>query len=126
MFDAVWSTVAGRRYSNCEAVLRGFRRHAVRDELYPAVVRSQISTSKVVGRLYLDVTGEDLDRLDAFEGAQYQRISCQASEPGKSASIEAQVYLFLRPELLLPEDWDEVGFRAIGMAQFLKTYAPKP
>ncbi len=126
MFETVWLSVVARHYQNQSAVLSGFRRHAVRGELYPALVKSPAQGSAVVGRLYRDVSSNDLNRLDAFEGTLYRRIACQVSEPASSTLIEAEVYLFLQPNLLMPDDWDEKRFAETGMVDFMKTYAPKP
>lgn len=124
MFEPVWMSVASRGYSSCTARLDGFRRHAVRDESYPAVVNSGASGAHVIGRLYLGVAAADLARLDAFEGAHYQRIGCEVVDIGSGKQMMAQVYLFLRPELLLPQDWDAVSFEQKGIESFMKSYCP--
>lgn len=126
MFDAVWSRVAGQSYRHGPAELPGFSRHAVRDELYPALVRSNLTANIVTGVLYYDVSPDDLQRLDTFEGRQYQRIDCQVRRLENRSIVDAQVYLFLQPELLLPQDWDAAQFAASGIEPFLASYAPKP
>ncbi len=128
MFDAVWSAVVCGQYQHHRAVLTGYSRHSVRGELYPALVSSNKPGKFVEGRLYRDVSPEDLRRLDTFEGGEYQRIDCQVTTFAATSldTLSAQVYLFLKPELLLPQDWDAAQFAATGIEPFLASYAPKP
>lgn len=137
MYEPVWRSVVSGAYLSQPARLTGFRRHAIRNESYPALVRSPDLASPIDGRLYRDIGAEDLARLDRFEGGQYQRVACQVTglaesiprqDSAESAAqpIAAQVYLFLRPECLLPDDWDEHWFRTQGIERFLRTYCPKP
>lgn len=124
MFDPVWKAVVPGRYQSHRARLHGYRRYAVRDELYPAVMRSSTSAAEVTGRLYRAVSAADLSRLDAFEGAQYGRVGCEVKLLDGGEHIVADVYLFLRPELLLAQDWDADAFERDGMHDFIKKYRP--
>jgi Gamma-glutamyl cyclotransferase, AIG2-like len=128
MFDAVWLAVVCGQYKHHRAVLTGYSRHSVRGELYPALVSSNKPGAFVEGRLYRDVSPDDLRRLDAFEGGEYRRIDCEVTTFAATSLdvLSAQVYLFLKPELLLPQDWDVAQFAVTGIEPFLASYAPKP
>lgn len=120
MFDEVWRSVVGGAYGSTPAVLAGFQRKAVKGESYPALIPGQ-PQDRVSGRLWLNVNTDDTERLDAFEGAQYRRISCELLEPvGRSA----QAYLFLRGDLVDAPDWDADWFARIGIHEFRRSYGP--
>lgn len=124
MFEPVWRWAASNAYPSVSARLDGFRRLAVRDEHYPAVVRSASETAQVQGRLYLGVSEADLKRLDGFEGSQYQRITVEVQDLERGGRLSAEVYLFLREDLLLDTDWDVQRFADVGLAEFMRTYCP--
>lgn len=122
MFDEVWSRVVDGRYSSVGATLKGYRRHAVRDETYPAVMPKLDAV--VQGLVYLDVSKADLLRLDAFEGVEYRRESAQVLDD-QGQCIDAQFYLWLLPERALDQDWDLNHFKVEGLARFMNTYVAR-
>lgn len=124
MFEPVWRWAVSNHYPSVSAKLEGFRRFAVRDEHYPAAVRSATAGAQVQGRLYLGVSGPDLKRLDEFEGSQYERITVEVEDLERGARWSAEVYLFLREDLLLATDWDVQRFADVGLAKFMRTYCP--
>lgn len=126
MFPEVWTRVVRGSYRDESATLDGFSRHALAGRDYPGMVRAVASAagttgaSQVQGVLWRDVTDEDLARLDAFEGAEYQRIQI----PVRLATgeiLQAHTYLYLAGDLLAQQDWDPQAFVA---QRFLQAYPP--
>ena len=115
-FDAVWSRVVVGRYRATPATLDDHARFAIRDESYPGMIATV--GSRVVGVLHLDVDDGDLDRLDRFEGDDYLRTTVEVTG-ADGATWNAQTYLYLLPQRLLPTTWEPDAF---AMQRFLDTY----
>lgn len=121
MFPPVWERVVAGRPAAVPASVEGFRRRAVRGETYPGVVRE--AGARVSGRLYLDVDAADLARLDAFEGADYQRVVAPVRlDDGSGRVLDAGLYLYLPTERLEARDWDAEGFGRDALPRFLALY----
>lgn len=87
MWPEVFEAVVGRRLPSVPVVLRGFKRLRVKNACYPAIVRSP--DDEVEGVIYRGLSGEEMRRLDAFEGAEYQRIECEVHD------TRVSVYVFV-------------------------------
>ena len=124
MFDPVWSAVVRGRYRSLPAAVANHARHAVRGETYPGVVER--AGAEVRGRLWLGVSADDLARLDAFEGGDYRRVTVSVAAGEPARAMEAQMYLYLRPERLEAEPWDEGWFEREGIARFLAEHCGSP
>jgi gamma-glutamylcyclotransferase (GGCT)/AIG2-like uncharacterized protein YtfP len=121
MFDDVWNRIAGRRYEKHTALLKGYRRLCVKGETYPGLVKS--FNCSVEGVVYLDVTAQDIRRLDRFEGDYYRRISVAvSSETGDM--LDAEVYLFSKQSrhLLSTLPWNPVRFQMLHLRRFITRY----
>ena len=120
MYDVVWSRIVRARYRSSRARLVGFRRHKVRGEAYPCLVPGKGS---VEGRLYFDVHSSDLQRLDRFEGPQYDRVE-RFCDVERGLYLPAGVYLW-REEFRCHVDgapWLTADFERQGLKRFLNTY----
>ena len=117
MFDEVWQRVVRGQYRSSIETLRGYARHQVRDEDYPAVIRAPGAEALLQGRLWWDVDAADVARLDAFEGEDYERISV-TTESGAQAGL----YLYRRSGRVLQAEWDPKHFERETMARFLARY----
>jgi len=115
MFDEVFAAVTGRLASNSPALLEGWRRHALRDRTYPAAVPAP--ESSVQGMVWLDLSDEDLRKLDEFESTEYRRTPVQVLLVD-GRRVTADIYEWLDPALLLPVDWSEQAFRRAHLADF--------
>lgn len=122
MFENVWKRVVLGEYENYMGTLHGFRRRCLKDETYPVAFEGS-PHERIWGRVYLDLSKEDLMRLDIFEGSQYERKSEEiVLDSGKT--IQADVYI-LRDEYydrINDNPWDVEWFEYVGMAQFLEKY----
>jgi hypothetical protein len=121
MCEDIMRAVSGHAAVHEAAELAGYSRHPVTGEHYPGI-RPQ-AAGRVVGVLYRDLPAAAFDRLDAFEGSQYQRrTACVALRDG--TEIVAETYVF-RPEfarLLGAGDWDFKAFLRTGKARFEAQY----
>jgi hypothetical protein len=122
MYRSVWDRVVAGVYLARPALVRGFTRVRVSNEVYPALLRGP-AESVVQGVLYLDVAPADVATLDRFEdeGQAYGRIQVSAELEDDSV-VDAAAYLFLRPDRADESLWDRERFEAEGLEQFLSTY----
>ena len=119
MFASVWARVVRGDYRSTEATVHGFRRVCVRGRHHPALIISA-NAAPVAGRLYFDVSAEDIARLDHFESSQYARLAIAVTVAGHAVS--AQSYLALNVDSLLSEDWSLTEFEQHGLPIFNATY----
>lgn len=117
MFPEVWNRVVHASYRSCPARLDRYRRHALVDVSYPAIVAE--AGASVEGVLYLDVDAADLARLDAFEGAEYRRETVAVSSA--SGPMAAQAYVWLDAARLAHRPWLPERF---SIPAFLGAYPP--
>lgn len=121
MFEAVWQRVVQGRPAARPARLHGFERLAVRSEAFPAIVER--ADASVDGVLYLAVDEDDLRRLDAFEGADYERRTLPVRLlDGDGSGLLAEAYVWRDPARLETSPWDVRRFERDGLAVFLDTY----
>jgi gamma-glutamylcyclotransferase (GGCT)/AIG2-like uncharacterized protein YtfP len=122
MFEKVWKRVVLGKYENHMGTLHGYRRRCLKNETYPVAFEGS-THERIWGRVYFDLSKEDLERLDVFEGSQYlrQKVDIVLDDGRK---IEANVYI-LKEEYydeINDNPWDSEWFEHVGMAQFLEKY----
>jgi gamma-glutamylcyclotransferase (GGCT)/AIG2-like uncharacterized protein YtfP len=126
MFPLVWQRVVQHEYRSALGTIHGFRRLAVRDKEHPALVIAK-GSAPIEGRVYFDVSDEDIARLDQFETHRYARVGVAVTIDGKA--IVADAYLALNHEELADVDWDVAKFERAGLQRFMQGYvavhAPK-
>ncbi|HEX4916309.1 MAG TPA: gamma-glutamylcyclotransferase family protein [Limnobacter sp.] len=115
MYLPVWGQVVQGTYACKNATLLGHARYAVPGETYPAMV--QQADAQVNGLLWMDVTAQDLARLDAFEGPEYERQTVTVHADG--LPLQAQTYIWSAPEHLDGTLWQVSQFEAEGLQAFL-------
>ncbi|GAB0143293.1 hypothetical protein EsHS_00003815 [Epichloe bromicola] len=103
------------------AVLRDFCRHRVKFADYPGAVPE--AGHQIKGILVTGLTDANIEKLDYFEGSEYERrkVQVQVLEkvgedevPGKEASTF--VYVFLKADDLEKREWDFEEFRREKMS----------
>lgn len=121
MWADIMARVCGREFAGEPALLAGHRRHPVRGEDYPGLRVDP--DAAVAGVLYRDVADAAWARLDAFEGAEYERVDVVVTLADGS-TLPAQVYRFREAfaQRLLPGDWDADAFAREGRARFIARY----
>lgn len=108
------------RYERIPAVLRGYSRKRVKNEVYPGLVEDE--GNEVAGVVFLDVTKQDVGRLDRFEGEEYDRISVTVFS--RDRSLICETYLFKREyrRRLMDEAWNMDTFLEEGKGRFIEDY----
>ena len=122
MFEDVWQKVVRGKYAKLDGVLSGYNRRAVKNEEYPALVKGD-TDDKVGGVVYKDVSLEDIQRLDTFEGIYYKRQTEQVLLPGNQ--LLSVVFYLLKPEyhhILSNHRWNLENFKREGIHEFLDKY----
>lgn len=120
MYLPVWSQVVRGVYACENAIATGFQRYAVPNETYPGMVRE--AAAQVQGLVWLNVQPQDLARLDAFEGAEYQRDIIEVRLNKDGSAIEAGAYLWLDSSALSDALWSVTTFERDGMHAFLNKH----
>lgn len=121
MYEAVAARVVSGRYRQKPGTLRGYRRCPLQGEDYPAIISEE--GMSVPGIIWLDVNEEDLVRLDAFEGDEYDRVQVIV-EGENGVRVEAHVYR-LRDEMrhkVIGGEWDRELFERAGLRRFQERY----
>ncbi len=121
MFDQVWTQVVEGSYQHYQATLPGFIRRSIFNEDYPAILPGRLS-STVSGILYLDVSSDDLTRLDAFEGSCYARQHVQVKTDNNIFAADAYVLKNEYRHLASEREWEPGEFEKLGLQRFLGSY----
>ncbi|WP_292936914.1 gamma-glutamylcyclotransferase family protein [Noviherbaspirillum sp.] len=116
MFPQVWTRVVRGAYRSIPARLDGHARFAISGETYPGMVPKAGET--VQGLLYFDVSAQDIDALDTFEGADYRRDAVKVT-PESGEILAACTYIYLLPQNLSESPWMAAAFQ---MERFLVSY----
>jgi gamma-glutamylcyclotransferase (GGCT)/AIG2-like uncharacterized protein YtfP len=126
MYPQVWDRVVRGRYASAAARLQGYRRLALVSASYPGIVAGD--GGSVDGRVYFDVSGDDLARLDAFEADEYRRDTVRVAVQGpgpEPAEVDAQAYVFTAREKLADRDWDVERFEREQLPEFVARNLPE-
>lgn len=121
MFDPVWLSISGRSCFKREASLTGYKRTAVKGQLYPVLIPAS-GKQKVDGIIYFNISKKIVNRLDVFEGHTYFRQKVNVSLPGGSL-IPAHVYILKKEYYYIIDnkDWDAQSFESEYLPLFLKS-----
>ncbi|BET26290.1 gamma-glutamyl AIG2-like cyclotransferase [Limnobacter thiooxidans] len=117
MYLPVWGQVVKGVYPCMNAIAKGFQRHAVPGETYPAMVRN--TQAQVQGLVWLNVRPEDIHNLDVFEGSEYAREHIEVFLNTTGETVKADTYIWRHPDLLTDALWSVSQFEAEGMQAFL-------
>lgn len=121
MCQDIMDAVVGSALTSTPARLHGFRRYAMRDELYPGVIASV--SGSVEGKVYHRVSLKHWERLDRFEGEMYDRkpVTVQYED-----GTQALAYCYLiRAEYLhrlSTAEWNYAVFLREGKQAFKRQY----
>lgn len=87
------------------ARLDGHKRFSIKDVDYPAVRPREGET--VVGTVAYNLSAQDIQKLDVFEGDEYSREALKVIDLVTGETVEANVYIWIDGEgRLLDQDWD--------------------
>ncbi len=120
MFEPVWHRLVNTKFRKTEARLPGYRRHKIRDQVYPGIIKGQ---GHVDGIVYLDLDDKTMRRLDEFEEECYQRATVLVIDTnGRELQVDTYIvqndYRFLLEEA----EWDPDEFERTGLQRFISGY----
>lgn len=117
----IWETVTQTvGLASREAALPGYEIRRVAGASYPAIYAAAAAVRPVPGRVFFEVPGTALRRLDAYEDAFYQRVTVSTRVDGLG-SVEAQAYAVPPDQtaaVLSDEGWTLAWFEAHGLEDF--------
>lgn len=120
MFPQVWTIVVRGDYKKQPARLHGHQRRSIKGETYPAAIAAGLDNF-IDGQLYLNISPEDKQRLDQFEGDDYEKIEAPVTLADNNI-VMAAVYLYRHHERLAAQAWDVEWFEREGIKLFLAEY----
>ena len=122
MAPAVWHKVVKGEYDSRPGRLHNYQRLCVAGASYPGLIAS--AGSAVDGVVYFDVSTSDMQRLDLFEGDEYERIMVEVElENGEKTSCQTFLFKEAFRRRLTNVEWSYEEFLKSGLQEFLETYA---
>jgi gamma-glutamylcyclotransferase (GGCT)/AIG2-like uncharacterized protein YtfP len=121
LFPRVVRALLGRPLEARPARLPGYARYVVEGQDYPGIVPS--ADAGIEGAVLLGVDAGMFRRLDAFEGAMYERRVVEVVTAG-GETLAASTYV-VRDEHrrhLSTRPWDAARFERTGLRRFLDHY----
>lgn len=120
MSEEIWNNVVMENYKFDKTKLSGFSKKKLKDREYPGLIKSEGSITD--GVIYYDVAEEDVNRLDKFEGEEYERVKVIVEKD--SDAIEAFTYLYKNEfsENILRLEWSYDDFLKKGFESFRNKY----
>ncbi|EFJ19434.1 hypothetical protein SELMODRAFT_110984 [Selaginella moellendorffii] len=116
--DEIVRILIKRVPSSCDAVLADYHRFSVRNRVYPGATYrkgDRIKGKKVL----LDLTHEELQVMDDFEGEEYKRLTVEPCLLDQSITLKAFVYVWVDPEDKdLFGSWDYEEWRSNDLERY--------
>ncbi|CDH52310.1 hypothetical protein SNOG_11054 [Lichtheimia corymbifera JMRC:FSU:9682] len=103
------------------AILKGHKRHALKDRSYPGIVATGNDQDSVRGILCEGLSPADVKRLDLYEGDEYKRDQVQVDpiDDKDAGSVSCQAYIWIEGNDQLENyDWDEDHFLKVKAASW--------
>jgi gamma-glutamylcyclotransferase (GGCT)/AIG2-like uncharacterized protein YtfP len=120
MFPEVTSIVLGRNVNDddfLDAMLRHYRRVAIPERSYPTCIK--FAGSSVKGTVILNLSEDDLKKLDAYEESFYRRMEVNVETA--RGSISAYAYVDSRDPLPFElTEWDRETFARDFLSNFVQ------
>ncbi|MGV6818176.1 MAG: gamma-glutamylcyclotransferase family protein [Thiotrichales bacterium] len=118
MFEPVWERVVDGHYQSIPAILKDHERLAIHGALFPGVrVRAG---AQVQGKVWMNVTVQDLHRLNHFESDFYD-LTPAIVDINDGSQLPVSFYLMNQSwhHLLDPRPWDARVFEADHLQAFI-------
>lgn len=127
MFPPVWGSITVGEYKSLSATVEGIKRVKIVSkqsaDTYPVAFKHP-NAGILTGQLYLDVSPEDIARLDTFEGSYYERETITVTT--SNGPLNADIYLLKKRHLYLATElsWSPEEFEKQDLNTFIDTYTP--
>ncbi|KAJ4419677.1 hypothetical protein N0V85_000924 [Neurospora sp. IMI 360204] len=117
---AFFYDVIASQHKFSPAILHGYSRRRVKFADYPGITED--AEHSVFGMFAEGLTNANLQKLDYFEGAEYERRTVKVKLLERVGDVkgegnvegeerEAQVYVFIQKQLLEEKEWDLEEFK---------------
>ncbi|MBK8501434.1 MAG: gamma-glutamylcyclotransferase [Saprospiraceae bacterium] len=121
MVPEIIQALLGRQPQAKPATLDGFRRYLLLDANYPGI-KTQVD-NRVSGLIYYQLSQNDLDILNDFEGEPYELKPVSATLiSGEGVSTFAYIIKEQFENLLSDQDWSLEEFMALHKDNFIREY----
>lgn len=121
MCQEIMQEVCGDSFNSVPGQLIGFSRRSIQGQYYPGIIAS--AEDAVEGILYLDVSSQAWQRLDIFEGEQYQRQLVEVHlDNGSTLMAETYVIRTEFMNVLENKKWSFDDFLKNGKTLFQSQY----
>ena len=118
---SIFRQIVGRAVPGSPATLEGYARFAIRGRVYPAIIEQ--AGARVSGLLYTELDAGELDLLDTYEGALYERREVAVLTRDEATSAFTYVLRAQYRHLLSTDAWDHDEFRRNHLATYLARIA---
>ncbi|GAX19648.1 hypothetical protein FisN_19Hu230 [Fistulifera solaris] len=118
MAPPVIQTLLGRVPPHGTALLPHYRRHPVRNQVYPGMIFEKGAMTQ--GILYYGLTPKEIARLDWFEDVEYTRRPVIVTMDAKETATETYVWTNPLSELQLDAEWSIEDFSQTHLTRFLE------
>lgn len=117
MCPEVTRALFGRAPAAAAATLRGYRRHSLRDRVYPGVVPG---AAHAVEGVVVELSAAEMVVADWYEeDVLYERRTVRVELAGGGAEVEAAVYVWRDAGQLEDAGWDIEQFRETMLDDFM-------
>jgi gamma-glutamylcyclotransferase (GGCT)/AIG2-like uncharacterized protein YtfP len=119
LFKPVMEMVVKQNFKSRPACLYNYTRNCIKGRIYPGIVEQR--HSKVDGLIYYGVTQTAIQRLDYFEGIEYQRKTLQVKVISGEL-IFADTYVVSSEHINDVEEkhWDADDFQRKYMSEYIE------
>jgi gamma-glutamylcyclotransferase (GGCT)/AIG2-like uncharacterized protein YtfP len=114
---AIIQQIVGRALRAEPATLEGYARYRVQGRVYPAIVEHV--GGRVEGLVYDGLSSPELEHLDLYEGALYERRVVDVSKKGVFIQANAYVLRASQHHLLSPDSWELETFTRDHLEDYL-------
>lgn len=120
MVPRVMEAVCGYAQPGVAAVLPNHRCRLVNGEVYPAIVPKQ--GEQVNGLVYRNLSDQELEQLDRFEGDMYRRGRVDIVIDRQTTTAQTYLLAAAFRQLLSDTPWDLEHFMVDGIQYFIAGY----
>jgi gamma-glutamylcyclotransferase (GGCT)/AIG2-like uncharacterized protein YtfP len=116
----VWRSVVRGEYTSRQAILEGFMASELKGAVYPGLIKKEGEITP--GMVYFDISREDILRLDAFEGNNYERVEVYPML-NNNESVITHAYMYKGSKnMLVNVPWSYEQYLKFGHEKFLAGY----
>lgn len=108
MHEEVWNKIVHKSYKKIPFLLFNYSARRLKNRDYPGLIEHHGAETE--GIIYINVSEKDMERLNNFEGDEYQRIILKCQKHVKIKNIETYLYTGSKANIL-DENWSFDDFK---------------